>query len=313
MIPSYFKRNNNTKQDKEAIKQNISKVIDGFKENPEAWNAQSMGDEDMAREKILNRLLFSISNTESKREYNVKRIYRLSAAAILLAGLSVGFLFKDAIIDHLITYPQVIVETKPGQHERINLPDGSVVILNASTKLSYPTKFKHSLREVTLVDGEAYFEVKHDDEKPFQVHAGKTLTNVLGTAFNISSYSYLQQVSVTVSSGKVAVNNETLLPNQQFVYHKSSGQIQKKNLNASNVSSWIQGDLAFNDEDFKTVATILERKYGVLINFEDQAMEDFHFSARYEPNAKLLDILDDLTLTRGLQYEFKQNKITIKN
>lgn len=313
MTPSDFNKDHRIKQDNEEVARNISRVIDEFKQNPESWDLQTMGDEGAAREKILNRVLFSINHAESKPKYSFLKIVSLSAAAILIMGLAVGFLLKDELIDRFITYPQVTIETKQGENKKVTLPDGSVVTLNAVTKLSYPSHFKHKAREVTLVDGEAYFDVKHDEETPFEVKAGKTLTHVLGTAFNISSYSFSQTISVTVTHGKVAVNNEMLLPNEQLVYHKTSAKLQKRTLLASNVTAWLQGGLAFSDESFKTVAAILERKYNVSINFANQEMEDFHFTANYGSADGLLVILDDLTMTRGLSYEINQNKITIKN
>lgn len=313
MTPPDFSKYHNIDQDNEEMARNISRVIDEFKENPESWDSMAMGDEGAAREKILNRVLFSINHPESKRKHSFRKIASLSAAAVLIIGLSIGFLFKDEILDQLVTYPQVIATTTGTEREKITLPDGSVVTLNGGTRLSYPQHFKHKLREVTLLEGEAYFEVKHDVEKPFQVKAGKTLTHVLGTAFNISSYSWLQTINITVTSGKVAVNNEMLLPNQQLVYDKASAKLQKKMLLASNVTSWLQGGLAFSDERFKTVAAILERKYKVSIDFANQEMEDFHFTANYGPTDGLFVILDDLTMTRGLSYEINQNKIIIKN
>lgn len=313
MTPSDFKKHHNIGQDHEEMERNISRVIDQFKENPESWESQAMGDEGAAREKILNRVLFSIHHAESRRKYSFRRIASLSVAAVLVMGLAIGFLFRDEILDQLITYPQVVATTAGTEHQKVTLPDGSVVTLNAGTKLSYPEQFKQKIREVTLLEGEAYFEVKHDDEKPFQVKAGKTLTHVLGTAFNISSYSWLQTIKITVATGKVAVNNEMLLPNEQLVYHKNSEKLQKKVLLATDVTSWMQGGLAFSDESFKTVAAILERKYNVSIKFANHEMEDFHFTANYGVTDGLFVILDDLTMTRGLSYEINQNKITIKN
>lgn len=313
MIPSFFKKNRKNEQDNKAMEQYISKVWKDLKENPEPWNPESMGAENIAREKVLNRVLASINVTETKPVFNFRKFAAIAAAAVLIAAVAVGFLFRDELLDQLITYPQIIVETRQGEQEKVTLPDGSVVTLNAGTKLSYPQQFKRQSRKVTLLEGEAFFDVKHDEKIPFQVEAGKTFTHVLGTAFNINAYSWLKTINITVTSGKVAVNNEMLLPNQQIVYDKASATLEKKKLLASNMISWMQGGLAFNDADFKTVAAVLERKYNVMISFSDEKIEDFHFSATFEPTDKLIDILDALTMTQGLVYEINQNKITIKN
>ena len=312
MIFSFFKQNKQKVRDNEAVEQKITATMDDFKKNPDAWNEKLMGNEAAQQEKILSRLLLSI-NSERKNRVTFKHVATYAAAAVVLVGLTLGFVFKEELIYTFSSHAQITAQTSNTERKTINLPDGSVVTLNSGTKISYPDRFSPDAREVVLVDGEAYFDIKHDDKKPFQVRAGKTLTNVLGTAFNISSYSWLQTINVTVSRGKVAVNNEVLLPNEQLVYHRTLATLEKKKLLASNVISWMQGGLSFSDDDFKTVATILERKYSVKISFEDQKMENLHFSGRFEETEKLRDILDDLTATIGLQYKMDQNKITIKN
>ncbi|MCD0490406.1 DUF4974 domain-containing protein [Pedobacter sp. MC2016-14] len=312
MILSFFRRNKLKQQHKAEITEKISVAVENFKENPGSWNEELMGNERATQEKILNRLLLNINN-ERKNRFTLTYIAKYAAAAVVILGLTLGLMYKDELIYKFSTHAQIIAQTSNTQRKRIALPDGSVAILNVGSKISFPDQFDPALRTVVLIEGEVYFDVKHNDKKPFQVKAGKTLTNVLGTAFNISSYSWLNTINITVTKGKVAVNNQMLLPNQQMVYDRVSSTMEKKKLLASNVVSWMQGGLCFNDEDFKTVATILERKYNVHISFEDQKMEEFHFSARFGAKDKLTDILDDLTLTRGLQYKINQNNITIKN
>jgi transmembrane sensor len=164
-----------------------------------------------------------------------------------------------------------------------------------------------------LLEGEAFFDVKHDDQKPFQVKAGKTLTNVLGTAFNISSYDYREKIKVTVARGKVAVNNNILLPNQQLAYNKATGKLEKIQLESDMVISWMQGNIVFNDESLKAITKLLENKYNVEISFADQQMSASRFTGKFEPTDSLYDILDALTLTRGLTYKAKGAVIVINH
>ena len=310
MIPPYSNQNN---KNNDEMAEKVSKVVDNFKENPEPWDLKYMGNESVAKEKILNRLLFSINSTEKRRRYNLKKIATWSAAAVILICISVGLLLKVEFMDEADSFqPQVTIATKQGEQRKINLPDGSVVTLNAASKISYSLYLKGKIREVTLVDGEAFFDVKHDEKRPFQVKAGKTLTHVLGTAFNISSYSFLKTINITVAKGKVAVNNEMLLPNQQIVYNKASATLEKKKMLASNITSWMQGILSFTDQDFKSVAAILEHRYHVRIIFEDKEMENLHFTARFDPAENLPDVLEALTITMGLSYEINKDKIIIK-
>ncbi|WEK17528.1 MAG: FecR domain-containing protein [Candidatus Pedobacter colombiensis] len=319
MIFSFFKSNNQKEQDKAADAQKLYDVVDAFKKNPDSWNEKSMGDEEAAEERILNRLLLNI-NKESKNRLILKRIAVLSTAAVLLVGISIGFLFKDELLDQLITYPQIIVATKNAEREKVTLPDGSVVLLNAGTRLSYPEQFKSKVREVVLLEGEAYFDIRHDSKKPFIVKADKTKTTVLGTAFNIRAYKFNPNVIVTVSRGKVSVDNHSadsgrqqyfLLPNQQITYAKKSGFMQKNDVEAKDALGWMDGKLLFVNESFSQAASLLENKYNVKIDFEDESISDYHFSGAFEASENLYDVLNQLVLTKGLQYHVENKNIKI--
>lgn len=209
MILSFFKssKKKSSEEDDAALK--MSLTVDSFKSNPSPWDTTRMGDENETGERILNRLVSSINGAETQHRHRIRRLMTLSAAAIILTCLVAGFLFKDELLDHLLSSSNVLVETKPGERLKLTLPDGSNVTLNAGTRLSYPQRFNHKKREVVLLSGEAYFDIKHDIKKPFIVNADKTRTTVLGTAFNIRAYSFIGDVTVTVASGKVAVNSQS--------------------------------------------------------------------------------------------------------
>lgn len=298
----------------------ISKAIDDFKENPASWDEERMGPAQEVRKAVLNRLLSDIEEKESSivplaRTVLFRRIIAIAASVVLVIGLLwLVATDKNSLQD--LTDPlanMVVVKTHKNDVRKIKLSDGSIVWLNSNSTLSYPEKFGAVKRQVELIEGEAYFDIHHDTHKPFQVKAGKTLTNVLGTAFNISSYSWLKEISVTVSRGKVAVNNEVLLPNEQLLYTKASGKVAQKKVSAADVVSWMERTLSFNNEDFKTVAAKIEDRFNVKISFENKEMEDFHFTARFGPTDNLNSILDALTLIRGLNYQVKNNNILITN
>src|SRR5690606_36092602 len=119
--------------------------------------------------------------------------------------------------------------------------------LNAESRLLYPSRFRGGRREVTLV-GEAYFEVAHQADKPFIIHSGKLITQVLGTSFNIKAYENDPDIKVAVLTGKVGVRNLTgnqkavfLTPNQEAVYNKAINSIGKQKVDASLSVSWKDG------------------------------------------------------------------------
>lgn len=292
----------------------ISKAIDDFKQRPAAWDEEKMGPAPEIRESVLNRLLIDINKKQS-RTIPFRRIIAAAASVVVVMGLLwLGFNYKKSLPDLADPLANiVVVKTSKNDVRKIRLSDGSIVWLNSSSTLSYPEKFSAAKRQVELIEGEAYFDIQHDTQKPFQVKAGKTLTNVLGTAFNISSYTWLKEISVTVTRGKVAVNNAVLLPNQQLLYTKASGKLEQKKVHAADIVSWMERKLSFNDEDFKTVAAKIEDKFNVKISFASKDMEDYRFTARFENTDDLNEILDALTLTRGLNYQVKNNNILITN
>lgn len=301
------------KHSNDAEEARISKAIDDFHQNPLAWDEGKMGTESEIKQAVLSRILNDMGRKQS-RMLVLRRITTVAASVIFVMGLLwLGFNYKDRLLDVVDPIATVVIRTKKNELKKILLSDGSVVWLNSNSTLSYPERFRSAKRMVDLSEGEAYFDIKHETQRPFQVKAGKTLTNVLGTAFNISAYSWLKKISVTVARGKVAVNNSVLLPNEQLLYTRSSGKLEQKKVSAGNVTSWMQGILSFNDDDFRTVAAKIEDKFNVKISFAQQTMEEFHFTGRFANTDQLLDVLDALTMTRGLNYQRKGNTILITN
>ncbi len=312
MIFSYFKNLIRKKPMNEAEAAYIENAVEDFKQHPRAWDEARMGVQSELRDQILSRVLASMP-VASNRSYQ-RRNWAVAASLVFALGMGVlGFQYREHILDIIDPATSLVLKTESNEIKKLVLNDGSIVWLNGGSTLSYPDRFSHDKREVVLLEGEAYFDIHHDDKKPFQVKAGKTLTNVLGTAFNISSYSWLETIKVTVARGKVAVNNNILLPNDQLAYTKATGIFKMRKLSGNEVASWMTGKLIFNDESLKSIAAILENKYRVDIRFGDEKMRELRFTARFEPSDDLIDILDALTMTRGLSYKVKGAVITIVN
>ncbi|UYQ94173.1 FecR domain-containing protein [Chitinophaga horti] len=288
----------------------VSEAIDQLRDNPVPWNEASMGSEKATEEKILSRLLLSINETGSRPKRMGRRVFLWSAAAAVVVLVATVWYQQT----RTVYYPQVLVATKAAQREKVVLPDGSEVLLNAGSRLQYPEQFGRDKREVTLLEGEAYFSVKADAKRPFIVQADSTRTTVLGTTFNVRAYHFIGEVTVTVSSGKVAVSATQELivtPDQQVTYSKTKRDLQMKAVDADEVLGWIDGKLVFANETFGQVAGLLENKYNVKIVFDDPSLTRYHFTATFEATETLNDVLDALTLTKGLEYTATNNTIHI--
>lgn len=246
----------------------------------------------------------------------VFRTLRIAASVLLVLGLSF-FIWKQNPFP--LFGNTVSVVTAKGERKEVKLPDGSTVWLNESSRMEYPARFERDTRKVTLVDGEAYFDIKRDESKPFFVEASGTTTRVLGTAFNIRSYHFLKSILVTVTRGKVEVqkaegvgghDKKILLPNEQVYYDMKTREIRKVNVNSANAVAWKEGRLLFDNESFANVIAILENKFDVKIRAEE-SIRQYHMSAEFASTDSLPRILELLSLANNLEYRFENNQITL--
>ncbi|MEO8823915.1 MAG: FecR family protein [Ginsengibacter sp.] len=273
-----------------------------------------------------------------------KYVWLYAAASVILI-LGIGFLLKKNI-DHKSFIPnnlqQVLV--KPGSKSKIILPDGTIVRLNGSSKLSYHKDFNKNVREVDL-EGEAYFDVTKDPAHPFIVHTSNIDIRVLGTLFNVKSYEQDQTIETTLLRGSVEVYDKDdpsapkviLKPNEKLVFRKDKKEelapqknetkdsLKKYNpgqdISISTLAankpdslkeeiSWLYNRLVINGDDFNNLATKLERWYGVKINILSPDLEKYHFNGIFE-NETLEQALDALQLTVKFRYKINNDVVEI--
>ena len=253
---------------------------------------------------------------EAGKRATIPLALRMAASVLLVMGMAF-FAWKYNAFQ--LFGNRVSVATGKGERREIKLPDGSVVWLNELSRMEYPAHFEAYSRRVKLLDGEAYFDIKRDESKPFFVEASGTTTRVLGTAFNIRSYHFLKSILVTVTRGKVEVQKaegaggpekKILLPNEQVRYDMKTREIRKVNVNSANAVAWKEGRLLFDNESFANVIAILENKFDVKIQAEE-SIREYHMSAEFASTDSLPRILDLLSLANNLEYRFENNQITL--
>ena len=221
------------------------------------------------------------------------------AASILVIFMSVyWFNYSE------VTNPKLAeVATSFGERKQVVLADGSRIVLNACSSLQYPTEFDGDIRKVKLV-GQAFFEVAHDEEKPFFVNTGNFDVRVLGTEFDVKSYADDEMVSVEVKSGKVEVTlpeaTLRLKKEEQILVNTVSGDYNKKKGNKE-VASWRKGSLCFNHTPIRDVARELERIYHCRIVFKEGQEFANHISGEHD-NQSLDSILESLHFISGVNY-----------
>ncbi len=201
-----------------------------------------------------------------------------------------------------------------GQKLTIKLSDGSTVKINSGSTLKYPESFKHDRREVYL-EGEAFFEVQRDENRPFIVHSKKLETIVLGTSFNIRAYKEDEKVEVAVVTGKVKVKREStdndsevvLLPSEMVIVDKL--EMEKIEFTPEKVISWKDNIIHFEKASFEEVTKILERWYGVTFIMETGGVKG-RFEGSFQ-NLSLEEVLKGLNYTTKFDFKIEGDIVRI--
>lgn len=242
-------------------------------------------------------------------------LLRITAAAAIIGICGMGFLFLRPKPGIKPTALAVTHKKKPNLF--LVLPDGSRVILSYGSKLRYASSFDGlAKREVYLI-GEAFFDIKHDNLKPFIVHAGKVETTVLGTAFDVKALPGDKTVTVTVTRGRVKVsdNNRLLgiiIPNQQITFNKQRSVSTQSSIDAKTYTIWTAlGDLYFEDVTFGEAAKVLEGRFKVKILFTDQLVQSKHFTSTFDKSSSLDQTLKSICEFNDASYSYDKKKATV--
>lgn len=230
--------------------------------------------------------------------------YRIAAVIVLLVGSFFVFKSINNPFSFVYSVNNEIVLLEKGQMKSMDLPDGSKVWLNADSKLRYFDNNLVNKREVYL-EGEAYFEVARDENRPFQIHVNNSLVKVLGTKFNVKAYPGMNKIVTSVVSGLVefSVNKEkVLLPaNSRGVYNKKANSLKMAVCSTKDVNSWIEGRLIFRASKLSDIVTELKRKYNVEIRLQESLGNKIITASFKEGNID--KVLDLLSLTNEFKYK----------
>lgn len=270
--------------------------------------------------------LSNILNTNETRRIGVKQhkhgslvdhVGKVAAVILILIcfGLSIWLVNSQEVEKETYKVNYITKENPKGQKSTFSLPDGTVVTLNAESKIKFPTQFHDSVRFVEL-SGEAFFDVYHDTTKAFVVASGDLLIKALGTSFNIRFYREESQISVALATGIVEVssgnhNKMKLVPGEQLTYHIPTKEKIKVRFNPRKTIGWKDGILIFNDIDLDEFVGILERWYGVKFKLIGEKQKVWHIEGEFE-NESLREILDGLSFTYNVDYEIDENIVTLK-
>lgn len=199
------------------------------------------------------------------------------------------------------------LSTPKGRVYQLVLADGTKVWLNSASSITYPLSFTNNKRTVTI-SGEAYFEVAKEKNKPFDVHAGSAIIQVLGTHFNVNSYDDEAAIKTTLLEGSVRVkqhNYSTLLKPGQQAQNDQQGKITPAIIKADTeeVMAWKDGLFQFNDASLQMVMRQLSRWYDVEVKYEGK-IPDKKLVGEINKDSKLSEVLKALQYT-GIHFRIE--------
>jgi transmembrane sensor len=274
--------------------------------------------------RMLDHVYHMIRNKENQKRklfvHRITHIYSKVAAILLLPVIIVGSLalsYSGNISNTMVEQSvRSVIHAPLGARVSFNLPDGTNGWLNSGSSLTYSLPFKNN-RKIAL-DGEAWFDVTHDENSPFEISVGNSKVKVLGTSFNVSAYHGAQYIEVVLQQGKVEFSSEDLKgsedpkgfskpfgpvmmePSQRLVLR--NGKIDLTTADASKYKAWTEGKLIFRGDNMLEVAGRIGRWYNVKVVLADRDLEKFSFRGTFEDDS-LAEVLRLLAMTSPIGYK----------
>lgn len=265
--------------------------------------------------------LKSYGTLKTPAETRLLPLFLRYAAIVLLAILSGYFLHNYLPRQESQALNEISVPR--GNRSLVKLPDGSKVWLANGSRLFYPDRFHGKTRSVSL-EGEAFFTVAKDDQKPFIVSIGDARVQVLGTEFSVVAYPGDNLTQIDLVSGSVRFD----FPDNKGVYHtclldplfslvfdKSSGDLRKTPIVDSFYKYWQNGVFEFRNETFGTLAIKMERIYSVKISLEDSSLSHTTFTGAFHIDSNVFTIMETFRRASSVPFEYiiDKDQIQIKH
>jgi ferric-dicitrate binding protein FerR (iron transport regulator) len=236
-------------------------------------------------------------------------------------GLTIGFRRNAARdVTSVAAAPTYTIATKPGQRLDLRMPDGTRVVLGVASTLRYPKDYGVSQRQFYL-EGQAYFEVAHDDVKPLTVYAGNAAARDLGTRFEVRAYAGDDGVEVVVAEGKVELTEKSgtaaasasraVLVSGQLGRVNGTGRIvTRTRIDMGQRLGWIDGRLEFTDVPLRDMLPQLSRWYDVEFRLADPALGHRRLTGTFQGES-VSALLQFLALSLDAGYEWDGRTIVL--
>ena len=220
-----------------------------------------------------------------------------------------GFSFGKKRADNRLLVPQ-------GQTYKLALADGTNVMLNAESELTFPSEFDTDRREVFL-KGEAFCQVTHNEKAPFIVHTDQLDVQVLGTTFNVSGYNNENMLKVTLVEGSIRIHQRgdsvKIRPNEQYNYNKNTREKRVQTVDTELFTSWVNDEYIFKDTTLDEIFNRINHWYMFDVTYESPSLKEKRFFLTIGRDASLDQIIQIINSTEEVCIEKKDNHIVVKN
>lgn len=289
----------------DKINDNTVGLINSF------WNDHNPYVKDSIKQRIISRTLLQITKAPYKSK-NMNVWYAAVAVLTIAFGLSLLWnIYNMGASSEMMQYT-----TAYGEVKDVLLPDGTAVKLNSGSTLVIQKDFEGEKRQVILL-GEAYFNVSHNENQPFEISTSHLKLSVLGTEFNLKAYPEDAEIKTVLDEGKVRLDGDFnqakpvfLNPGQEAILNKNSGRIDVHNLENGQVGKWNDGQIILYNSSLSEVAVMLERKFAVKVIILDDEVKNYRFSGDFS-NARLFELLGYLSAARSFNFKAKGDYIII--
>lgn len=256
-----------------------------------------------------------VPDKSHKRRRSPVFVKVLEFAAMIAVAVVSALVVTDKRQDRQSRLAVQSITVPAGQRLDLVLPDGTSVCLNSGSTISYPSAFSSKNRSVTL-DGEAYFEVYHDEAAPFVVHTSKYDVTVLGTTFNVDAYSSKDEFCTSLIEGSVKLSSPSdksgsivLKPLEQAFL--SDGGISVRQFSPESVISYKDGLLVFNHKSLEEITKEFQKFYGVEIRFTDSKKYNKLFTGKFRQNEGVEYAMKILQSRLGFKYDIQGDVVNI--
>lgn len=257
------------------------------------WDEVNLGKSKTASEKLFKQIQFRIAKKKLFSSY-----FKYAAAASIVFIIGLGFYMNTATdVEKQITFKTA------SSSKSIQLSDGSVIYLSANSILNYPVQFKGRERKVSLLKGNAFFDIAKDKKHPFIISSGAIKTKVLGTSFHIQLSK--SKCTVMVLTGKVNVSTKNqsidLVPNEEALL--SDEKLTKENVDKLFLVNWYNEDITLNQVTVNQVIKLLQYKYGLAFEYNNDVKLSSPLTLSIGKDASIESVLKQINYITNLKFE----------